>query len=167
MLRFTLRSLLAFVTLCAVAAAIGAHYFLGPDPVTYIATRADWDAAIEHNRCVVFVDGDWNGDMVLFRRPYTKFAEWSQDQPDIVALAMKIDPNNETNDAWKICDELWTTNRISRGGLKNYHGAGRVIWIDHGKVVDHAWCMELMGDDEIENIDKLMTRTRNAFKLPR
>jgi hypothetical protein len=160
MLRFSLRSLLALVTLCAIAAALGV---LGLDPVTYIATRADWDAAIKHNRCVVFVDGDWNGDMVLFRRPYTKFAEWCQDQPDIAALAMKIDPNDETDDVWKICDELWTTNRISRGGLKNYHGAGRVVWIDHGKVVDHAWCMELVDEHEIDNIDRLIARTRNAF----
>jgi hypothetical protein len=161
--RFSLRALLLLVAITALATAMVAHYFFGRDPITHITTRSEWDAAMESDRCIVFVDGEWNVDMVAFRQPYAKFAEWCQSHIDARALTMLIDSDNTTNDVWSICNELWRMNSINPGGLKNYGGAGRVLWINKGQVVDYAWCMELINYEDIENIDTLKARTQNAF----
>ena len=163
LVRFNLRILLLLVAVAAGVSAVVAHYFVRPDPITKITSRSEWISAIKHDRCVVFVDGDWNIDMVAFRKPFSKFAVWCESRTDTHALTLKIDPADKTNDVWNICDELWHTHNIKRGGLKNYGGAGRVLWIDKGQIVDYAWCMELMDDGDIDNISALKTRTRNAF----
>ena len=163
MVRFSLRTLLLLVAVSGVAAAMIAHYVFRPDPITHITTRSEWDAATNNDRCVVFVDGDWNINMVAFRQPFAKFADWCQANTNARVLTMIIESDDTTNDVWNICDQLWRTNNIDRGGMKNYGGAGRVLWIDNGEVVDYAWCMELIDYDDIENIDALKARTRAAF----
>jgi hypothetical protein len=163
LIRFRLRTLLLLVTASAVAAAMVAPYFR-PSPIAHITTRSEWDAAISNDQCIVFVDGDWNTEMVAFRRPFARFADWCQDHTEVRALTMLIDADVRTNDVWSICDRLWEKNDIDKGGLKNLGGAGRVLWIHHGQVVDYAWCNEVMNDNDIENIDALKTRTRKVFK---
>ena len=140
-----------------------AHYFFRPGSIAQITTRSAWDAAIKNDRCIVFVDGDWNINMVAFREPFAKFANWCQSATDVRALTMKIDSDDTTNDVWNISDELWRTHNINPGGLKNYGGAGRVLWIDNGQVVDYAWCRELMDYNDLDNIDVLKARTQNVF----
>ena len=76
---------------------------------------------------------------------------------------MEIHPRPEPDEIWQICDDLWSRYDIPRGGLKNLGGAGRVLWIEDGRVVDYAWCTELMNEDDRENIELLKVRTRRAF----
>ena len=162
MRRFTLRSLLLLVASCAIAAT-AAHYLIRPDPMMRITTHAEWDVAIKRRNCVLFVDGDWNIDIVAFRRPFAKFAWWCYADATARAITMKIDSDDTSNDVWSICDTLWSSNEIHPGGLKNFGGAGRVVWLKNGNVVDYAWCMELMQRNEVETIALLQKRTRKAF----
>jgi hypothetical protein len=158
-----LRTFLLVVPVAAVTAALVAPYFR-PSPIVRIATRTEWDEAIANDRCVVFVDGDWNSEMVAFRKPFAKFADWCRASTDVRTLTMLIDADDTTGDVWNICQQIWMTNDIHQGGLKTYGGAGRVLWINRGQIVDYAWCKELTDDTDIENIDALKTRTRKAFK---
>jgi hypothetical protein len=123
---------------------------------TKITTRAEWESAIKDRRCVLFVDCRWNVNVARFRRRFTSLASWCQEM-DVTALTMQIDPEHE-DDVWKICAELWTKNNIDPGGLKNWGGAGRVVWLDHGRVVDHAWCMEFLDNSQPESVDTLAAK---------
>jgi hypothetical protein len=134
-----------------------------PDPIRKIATRANWDSATKNRCCVLFVDCPWNIEVVRFRRPFASFADWCQANTKVSVLTMKLDSEDVTNDVWQICDQLWAENDIDQGGLKNSGGAGRVVWINNGRVVDYAWCMELTNADNIEDTESLRTRTRKAF----
>lgn len=127
-------------------------------PIGNITTHADWELATKNHRCIVFVDGAWNIQMVHFRRPFAKFADWCQTHTNTRALTMSINPHDTTNDVWHICQELWAQNNIDPGGLKNFGGAGRVLWIDKGQIVDYAWCFE------VETIEMLTERTQKAFR---
>jgi hypothetical protein len=153
--RFHLRSLLVFVALASVVAWCVSRYFQ-PDPVREIVSRKEWNAATRRGRVVLFVDGHWNQDMVQFNRKYAEFAQGHRSHSRLRTLRMTID-SNAKNEVWTICQELWRVNSISQGGLKNYGGAGRVVWLDNGRVVDHAWCNELFARDALNE------RTRRAF----
>ncbi len=77
---------------------------------------------------------------------------------------MTINPDDTSDDVWKICRNFGASI-ISLQGLKNYGGAGRVLWITNGKVVDYVWCMELMNNYDTNNTETLLkTRTKNAFE---
>ena len=76
---------------------------------------------------------------------------------------MTIDSDDTQNDVWRICDELWRLNLIDPGGLKNYGGAGRILWVEDGKVVDYDWCEALTDFSDLENFDALEMRTRSNF----
>ena len=97
--------------------------------------------------------------MAAFRQlRFQKLAEWCQSDTNVRALTMTIDSDDTTNDVWKICEQMWLDNRIPPGSMKHYGGAGRVVWIDSGRVVDYDWCSELM------DLDALKARTKHAFR---
>ena len=77
---------------------------------------------------------------------------------------MLIDASDTTNEIFSLCDQLWRANGIWPGALKHYGGSGRVLWIDNGQIVDYAWCMDVKKYEDVENIESLKHRTRNAFK---
>lgn len=164
MVQFGLRSLLLIVALAAVIAALSGYYLFRPELITKITTRAQWETAIKRDRCIVFIYGDWNTDMVGFQVTFAKFAGHRQDHAGTRLLTMTVGPANMSNDVWEICEELWHNNNITSGGLKHLNGAGRVLWIENGKVVDYAWCQEIMSTSDLENFDAITQRTRKAFK---
>ncbi len=151
------------VVCAAIVSAIIAHYYFRPDPVIRVTTLDEWNSITKETKCILFVDGDWNIEMVAFREPFREFAEWSRSQ-DIRPVTLTI--SDEKDDAWKICQELW--NQIpearSQHGLKHFGGAGRVVWLENGNVVDYAWCVFLTNWEEIGDIDQLKKRTQNTFR---
>jgi len=77
---------------------------------------------------------------------------------------MMINPDDTSDDIGKLCEQLWTKYDIPRGGLKNLGGAGRVLWIANREIVDYAWCMELMNDNDTDDTETLLkARTQKAF----
>jgi hypothetical protein len=164
LVRFGLQALVIFVSLAGVSAGMVGRHFVRADLMVRITSRSQWDAAINNQRCIVFIDADWNGDVVAFRKPFATFSEWCQSHSDVRVLTMAIDADDASNDVWQICEELWRKNDIHAGGLKNYGGAGRVLWIAQGRLVDHAWCTEVIHDTDIGNIDPLKLRTERAFR---
>ena len=51
------------------------------------------------------------------------------------------------------------SNEIDVGGLKTYGGAGRIIWLEDGRVLDYEWCFEFLNEPS-----QLKARSRNAFQ---
>jgi hypothetical protein len=173
LIRFSTRSLVLWLTLLLVSLGFAFYFLLRPgpndrqqrlEPLIQIKTRSDWESALQNKHCVVFVDGLWNTDTARFRGPFERFAAWQMVHSDVRVFTMMINPDDTSDDVWRICEELWRKNDISPGGLKNLGGAGRVLWINNGKVVDYAWCMELMNHDDTDNTEMVLkTRTTKAF----
>ncbi len=125
--------------------------------VRRIQTIAEWNECTSARHCVLFVNCDWNTDMVMFRQPFSEFADWCRDNTDYQTIAVTIDGESKCA-LWNALQELWQNNDISPGGLKTYGGAGRVVWFSNGRVVDHAWCVD------VERLDKLKARSHDAFE---
>lgn len=152
----------AFVLL--LVAGVGFAYLLGQRGRTVeITSKAGWDSLCRSGRSVVFVDGDWNMDIVMFRKTFDKFAAWCGSNPVVKPARLQIDPNDRDNEVWAICQGIWAQYGISLGGLKNFGGAGRVLWVDRGTIVDFAWCQELVDSADRSNVEILVARTRRAF----
>jgi hypothetical protein len=127
------------------------------NPIREITTTDDWKAATATGRCILFVDCVWNPEVVAFRRRFSEFAAWSNENTDYKTIRVTMDPDlkDELSQTIQI---LWKDNSIARGGMKNYGGAGRVVWFDHGRLIDYAWCMELL------DANALKSRTTAAFR---
>lgn len=118
---------------------------------------------MKDSRCVVFVDGGWNAEVVAFRKPFHEFARRRGPNGSIRLLTMTIDADDTGNDVWRICERIYRDYDIPQGGLKNFGGAGRVLWISNGRVVDYAWCKELLASNQNETVDELNDRTQRAL----
>lgn len=136
-MRFQLRTVFVLLTLCALGATYW-HYSLDYPAVQVIATREEWDRAIPHGECVVFVMGDWNFESVFMQRELEPFSSWTR-RRGVRVLTLTMDPNLVKNDVWKISEKIIQKNRLYAGSMKNLNGAGRVLWFKNGKLVDHAW----------------------------
>ena len=127
-------------------------------------TLDDWKWLLQTGRHILFVDCDWNVEMVLFRRTFSAFADWCREETNYRSVSVKMIayPDDEFSTAAKLStavQELMRSNEIFQGGLKTYGGAGRIIWLEDGRVLDYEWCHEFLND-----ATKLKARSRNAFQ---
>lgn len=125
-------------------------------PVRSLTTADDLRNSLSTGQSVLFVDCDWNGDVIAFRIPFATFATWCE-QNSIKTLSVKVDSESR-NELWDMLQRLWRDNRIYEGGLKYHGGAGRVVWFRDGQVVDYAWC------SEVHSVALLKARTSRAFE---
>ena len=113
---------------------------------------------------MLFVDGNWNPEMEAFRKPFEDFSKFANSH-GISTLTISIDPDLE-DESWEICQKLW--GQIGDGkkqhGLKHFGGAGRIVWLDNGKILDYDWCAFLTNWDNIDDIDWITNRTNAAFE---
>lgn len=58
------------------------------DAVWRIETSEEFRAEISSGRCVLFVDCEWNFDVVAFRRPFAEFAAWCRQNTDYKTLSL-------------------------------------------------------------------------------
>ena len=128
------------------------------ESVYVVETLDDWNSLLKSGRYVLFVDCDWNPAMVVFRRPFSSFADWCREETDYRSVSVKMIAysNDKLSTATQ---ELMRTNEICQGGLRTYGGAGRVIWLEGGRVLDYEWCHEFLDEPS-----KLKARSRNAFR---
>jgi hypothetical protein len=127
------------------------------DAVRLLTTAADWDASLKSGQAILFVNCDWHITVVGFRQQFSAFADWCNSHTAYITVSAKVDPDAE-DVIWGKLQTLWKTNSISQGGIRDYGGAGRVVWFDDGSVVDHAWCHDLFTPGTIE------ARTRKLFE---
>ena len=124
-------------------------------PVQIITTADALRDSLATGQHILFVDCGWNGDVVAFRFPFAAFATWCE-QNSIQTLSVKVDSESK-DELWHMLQQMWRDNRILEGGLKNYGGAGRVVWFRDGQIVDYAWC------SEVHSVALLRARTSKAF----
>lgn len=124
--------------------------------VRMITSSAALRDSLATGQSIFFVDCDWNGGVAAFRSPLATFAAWSEQNNNIQTLSVKIDSESQ-GELWDTLQQMWRDNRIPPGGLKNFGGAGRVVWFRDGQVVDYAWCTEVL------SVEQLKARTANAF----
>jgi hypothetical protein len=132
------------------------------EAVRRITTPEELHTATSTGRCVLFVDCDWNGHMVMFRRPFSDLAEWANSNTDYKTITVKLDSSSldtaSPDPMWGTLHQLWDANSIGFGAMKTLGGAGRVVWFKDGKVVDHAWCFE------VQEFDQLKSRTESGLR---
>lgn len=124
--------------------------------VRIISSLAEWQSTVAAGRCILFVDCDWNEAMVAFRKPFSEFADLRRDNTDYRLMSVKLDVESQ-DELWITVQELWERYDIPPGGLKTFGGAGRVVWLDQGRVKDFAWCTEVF------DVSKLGSRSQRAF----
>ncbi len=124
-------------------------------PVQIIATADALRDSLSMGQSVFFVDCGWNGDVVAFRFSIAAFATWCE-QNSIQTLSEKVDSESK-DELWHALQQMWRDHRIHEGGMKNYGGAGRVVWFRDGQIVDYAWC------SEVHSVALLRARTSKAF----
>ncbi len=132
-------------------------------PVKIVSTGEQWDAWTQNQKCVLFVDCNWNATVVVSRTTYQAFSEWCVEN-DICPLAISLDANDKTSEARQVCQKLWKDNAIAQGSMKNAGGAGRIVWLQDGTVVDHDWCTAILNWENLQDIESWKNRTEEAFR---
>ncbi len=128
-----------------------------PDSAAFVISKAaELRTVTATGQVVLFVDCPWNGDVVGFREPFREFAGWCRNETSIRPATVMLDADNQ-DALWQALQALWSNLRVSAGGLKNYGGAGRVVWFEDGVVRDIAWCHHL------QDVAGIKERTRDVF----
>ncbi len=125
-------------------------------PVRIITSSDALRDSLATGESIFFVDCGWNGGVAAFRFPFAAYAAWCERNTSIQTLSVKVDSGSK-DELWDTLQQMWRDNRILEGGLKNYGGAGRVVWFRDGQVVDYAWCTE------VHSVEELKARTSKAF----
>ncbi len=108
----------------------------------------------------LFVDCDWNSLMVAFRGPFSSFADWSRDETAYQPASVKMIAFSDDDLSVAVQDFL-RSNGISTQGMKTYGGAGQILWLENGRLLDSADCGEFLRD-----VPNLKTRTQQVFRPP-
>lgn len=124
--------------------------------VCVISAAAELKTVTSTGQVVLFVDCNWNGDVVGFRAPFREFAGWCRNETSIRPATIVLDADNQ-DALWQALQELWSNLHVSAGGLKIYGGAGRVVWFEDGDIRDVAWCHHL------PDVAGIKERTRDVF----
>jgi hypothetical protein len=122
-----------------------------------IASYRDWHAAVSHGKSVVFIDCEWNPEVAAFRKPFADFAQWCVQDANCEAFSATLKLDEPRDELWNEIQRLLEANAITGGGMRNLGGAGRIVWIKNGRVVDYAWFSEAFTRDD------LVARTIQAF----
>ena len=57
--------------------------------VRVVASLDGWNSILHSGRYIIFVDCDWNGDIVAFRAPFSEFADWCWDETDYQPISSR------------------------------------------------------------------------------
>lgn len=117
----------------------------------------DWNRVGMRGTRILFVDCDWNLDVAVFRQTVADYAAQAGSRVDLQIVRVRIDADNTKTALFDRVCQLWRENGIHPGGMKNFGGAGRVVWLVDGHVLDYAW-----GHD-IASVKDFQRRTIRAF----
>ncbi len=138
------------------SASVVADHFVGP-AVQTVDSPNDWKSLIAAPHCILFVDCPWNAEIAAYRvGPFPKFASWCRMNSDYVPVRVNVDDELRSPIA-KLLQAVLKSADIPSGGLKTLGGAGRVIWMEKGRVRDYAWW------HEVPDSPRLIRRTQSLF----
>lgn len=161
-LKFSLGSMLFFVSLIAIRIAFLSHQYQRREVATKIEYQAAWDSATKNKQCLLLIGSKWDLDARNFRETYRKWAKWS-DKNGYQPLEIYLEsPQDMPNDPWGICLELFS-NGEAPTSARELFGFGNVVWVENGKLVDSAHVSEFLALDESDCLDRLRDRTIKLF----
>ncbi len=106
------------------------------------------------SRTVLFVDADFNG--FTNQGIYEPFCRWFHRKYGRDTLVIDTTPGE--GEPWEIAQEIWRDHHVFTGGYKTFGGAGQVVWIDRGVVIDNAFIMDFV------HLSELQSRTEKVFE---
>jgi hypothetical protein len=117
-----------------------------------------WNRTVMQGQRILFVDGPWNFDSAVIRRLITDNSSHFGDRIETPVVRVEIDAEYPNTALFGRLSQFWRENSIHPGGMKNFGGGGRVVWLVDGKVVDYAWGHEILGLNDFQQ------RTAIAFQ---
>jgi len=154
--RFSLKFLLGFMFIAAVCAAVYMHYAPRRLPTTEIECTQPWGDVTKNKKTVLFVDADCNGFTLFWGHlyePYCRWFRWKYGRN-----AVLVDTTLGSGETWDVLQQTWRDHNVITGGYKTWGGAGQVVWIRDGIVVDTAFL------PDFPDLDSMKQRTLKNFR---
>ena len=134
--RFKLRTLFLLVVVAAFLSLAIARLLPKPKPYITVSTPDEWNALMEKEHAILFVNADWSPMAQLQSLKYLDdFAGWVNQNSSAVIASTTI--GEEDNQIVEQISQMWESNDV-RFGLKGMHGAGCVAWFENGKLIGYA-----------------------------
>ena len=153
-MRFSLKSMLVTVMLAALCVATYVHFAPRPLPVRQISCEQPWSDVAASTAVVAFVDADFNGFTGFYSNVYERFCRWHLS--GFRENAILIDTTSGSGETWDKLQQTWRDLNVHTGSFKTFGGAGQVVWVKNGKVVDTVFLPD-------SDFDELKGRTVNNF----
>lgn len=120
-----------------------------------ISNPRDWSSTVATGNRVVFLNCEWNMEVVKYRHVFARFAPRRRSEANYNVAIVMMDENDKDEVSQLAC-RLVNSSQIAYG-LKTLYGAGLVLWLKDGKVVENDWC------PEYPNEQSLLDRTAKLF----
>jgi hypothetical protein len=125
--------------------------------IATISTVDEWRASLTSGQRIVFVDGEWNSEIVAFRKPFGSFGGWCLSETNYQPRVLALVPD-DNDPLFQELQRFFKAQKTETCGLKTYGGGGRVLWLENGRLVDVAWW------NEVGSEATLKSRTQVAFR---
>jgi len=138
-------------------------YRLDGKLVKRIETAESFRGMLNGGDYLLFVDCDWNSDVLKSHPHFETLAVWCTETAicEPVSVFIKgsdFDSGLGTTGVQRELEHfLYVRNELEGGGIKLMGGAGRIVWIRDGELVDSGWHWDLA------DLSAMKQRTRQAF----
>jgi hypothetical protein len=106
-----------------------------------IPSPKDWGPTVATGNCVVYLNCSWNIDIVRYRTVFAKFAQDRRGDKSYKVAVVMMD-ENEQDKVSLLAQRLVDAHKIGYG-TKNWLGAGLILWMKNGVLIDYCWCQEV------------------------
>lgn len=107
------------------------------DRIHTIRSLADWNTTISEGRVVLFLDAAWSLPVTVWRRPFLEFSNWCHESSACSPVRVQLCHHDEE---WATIFAFRDANSIPFKGDIYSNGAGQVVWLKDGHVLDHSLC---------------------------
>ncbi len=104
----------------------------------FVNSVADFESAMNVERCVVFLDVDWSVSSVRSRQVVGEFVEkWESESPASQVRFFRIDATLQEGRLFEAVRGWCATARVQPHPSVT-GGSGPVLWVTKGAIIDHA-----------------------------
>lgn len=108
------------------------------DRIHTVRSLADSNTTLGEGRVVLFIDATWSLPVVAWRQPFLEFSTWCHERSVCIPVRIQLsDPDEE----WQTIESFREANAIPSYGYAFHNGAGQVIWLENGRVLEHSNCI--------------------------